>query len=51
MSAVTVGLTGGIGSGKSTVAGMLEAKGAALIDAGRDRPRSGRAQEERPTAR
>lgn len=28
-----VGLTGGIGSGKSTVAGMLAAKGAAVIDA------------------
>ncbi len=33
MSAVTVGLTGGIGSGKSTVARMLESKGAVLIDA------------------
>jgi dephospho-CoA kinase len=31
--ALTVGLTGGIGSGKSTVAGMLGAKGASLIDA------------------
>jgi dephospho-CoA kinase len=30
---LTVGLTGGIGSGKSTVAEMLEAKGASLIDA------------------
>jgi dephospho-CoA kinase len=30
---LTVGLTGGIGSGKSTVAAMLEAKGALLIDA------------------
>ena len=30
---VTVGLTGGIGSGKSTVAGILERKGASLIDA------------------
>lgn len=28
-----IGLTGGIGSGKSTVAGMLEAHGAVLIDA------------------
>lgn len=28
-----VGLTGGIGSGKSTVAGMLAAQGAAVIDA------------------
>ena len=28
-----IGLTGGIGSGKSTVAGMLVARGAALIDA------------------
>jgi dephospho-CoA kinase len=28
-----LGLTGGIGSGKSTVAGMLAAKGAAVIDA------------------
>lgn len=28
-----VGLTGGIGSGKSTVAAMLEGRGAALIDA------------------
>lgn len=28
-----IGLTGGIGSGKSTVAGMLAAKGAAVIDA------------------
>jgi dephospho-CoA kinase len=28
-----VGLTGGIGSGKSTVSGMLAAKGAAVIDA------------------
>lgn len=33
MSAVTVGLTGGIGSGKSTAAHMLESKGAVLIDA------------------
>ena len=31
--AVTIVLTGGIGSGKSTVASMLAAKGAALIDA------------------
>jgi dephospho-CoA kinase len=28
-----VGLTGGIGSGKSTVAGMLESRGAVVIDA------------------
>lgn len=28
-----LGLTGGIGSGKSTVAGMLQARGAAVIDA------------------
>ncbi|ABM36088.1 dephospho-CoA kinase [Polaromonas naphthalenivorans] len=28
-----IGLTGGIGSGKSTVAGMLVARGAALVDA------------------
>lgn len=28
-----IGLTGGIGSGKSTVAGMLAARGAAVIDA------------------
>lgn len=28
-----IGLTGGIGSGKSTVAGMLEARGAVIIDA------------------
>jgi dephospho-CoA kinase len=33
VKAVTVGLTGGIGSGKSTVASMLAEKGAALIDA------------------
>ena len=33
MSAITVGLTGGIGSGKSTVSRMLESKGAVLIDA------------------
>ena len=31
--ALSVGLTGGIGSGKSTVAAMLETKGASLIDA------------------
>lgn len=31
--AVTVVLTGGIGSGKSTVASMLAAKGAAVVDA------------------
>jgi dephospho-CoA kinase len=30
---ITVGLTGGIGSGKSTVAGMLAERGARLIDA------------------
>ena len=30
---VRIGLTGGIGSGKSTVAGMLEARGAVIIDA------------------
>lgn len=30
---MTVGLTGGIGSGKSTAARMLESKGAVLIDA------------------
>ncbi len=30
---ITIGLTGGIGSGKSTVAGLLLAKGALLIDA------------------
>lgn len=30
---VRIGLTGGIGSGKSTVASMLEARGAVLIDA------------------
>ncbi len=30
---VRVGLTGGIGSGKSTVAGVLEASGATIIDA------------------
>ncbi|MGO9342940.1 MAG: dephospho-CoA kinase [Acidimicrobiales bacterium] len=33
MSAVTVGLTGGIGSGKSTAAHMLASKGAVLVDA------------------
>ena len=35
MSTLTprIGLTGGIGSGKSTVAGMLAAQGAAIIDA------------------
>jgi dephospho-CoA kinase len=33
MAMVRVGLTGGIGSGKSTVAGMLAALGAAVIDA------------------
>jgi dephospho-CoA kinase len=30
-----VGLTGGIGSGKSTVAGLLEARGAVIVDADR----------------
>jgi dephospho-CoA kinase len=30
---LTVGLTGGIGSGKSTVARMLEARGAVVVDA------------------
>lgn len=30
---VTIGLTGGIASGKSTVAGMLQKKGALLLDA------------------
>lgn len=30
---IRLGVTGGIGSGKSTVAGMLSARGAALIDA------------------
>ncbi|WP_372824800.1 dephospho-CoA kinase [Polaromonas sp.] len=33
MQVLRVGLTGGIGSGKSTVAGMLAAGGAALVDA------------------
>lgn len=33
MQALRVGLTGGIGSGKSTVAGMLAECGAAIIDA------------------
>lgn len=33
MAAFRLGLTGGIGSGKSTVARMLQAKGAVLIDA------------------
>ncbi|MCD2339493.1 dephospho-CoA kinase [Ideonella azotifigens] len=32
MSAVRVGLTGGIGSGKSTVAALLSARGAKVID-------------------
>ena len=32
-SALLIGLTGGIGSGKSTVAGMLAERGAAVIDA------------------
>jgi dephospho-CoA kinase len=30
---LTVGLTGGIGSGKSTVSAMLEARGAVIVDA------------------
>jgi len=33
MAAVSIGLTGGIGSGKSTVAAMLSELGAAVIDA------------------
>ncbi len=33
VSALRIGLTGGIGSGKSTVARMLETHGAAIIDA------------------
>lgn len=33
MQVLRVGLTGGVGSGKSTVAGMLAARGAALVDA------------------
>jgi dephospho-CoA kinase len=32
MTALLVGLTGGIGSGKSTVAGLLNEQGAAIID-------------------
>jgi len=32
---IVLGLTGGIGSGKSTVSALLEAKGAAVIDADR----------------
>ena len=32
MSALRIGLTGGIGSGKSTVAGLLSEQGAAIID-------------------
>lgn len=32
---LSIGLTGGIGSGKSTVAGLLEARGAGLVDADR----------------
>ena len=32
MAALRIGLTGGIGSGKSTVAGMLADLGAAVID-------------------
>ena len=31
-SVATIGLTGGIGSGKSTVAGMLAARGAGIVD-------------------
>ena len=31
-----IGLTGGIGSGKSTVSALLAAKGAVIVDAGRD---------------
>ncbi|MFM7093719.1 MAG: dephospho-CoA kinase, partial [Actinomycetota bacterium] len=30
---ILLGLTGGIGSGKSTVSGMLERRGAVIIDA------------------
>ena len=30
---ILVGLTGGIGSGKSTVSGLLQARGAVIIDA------------------
>ena len=33
MAAQRIGLTGGIGSGKSTVAGLLVARGATLVDA------------------
>ena len=33
LAAQRIGLTGGIGSGKSTVAGMLVALGATLVDA------------------
>jgi dephospho-CoA kinase len=33
MTSVTVGLTGGIGSGKSTATRMLESKGAVVVDA------------------
>ncbi|HYF18583.1 MAG TPA: dephospho-CoA kinase [Ramlibacter sp.] len=33
MSALRIGLTGGIGSGKSTVLAMLAARGAAVVDA------------------
>ncbi|MCU0291275.1 MAG: dephospho-CoA kinase [Thermoanaerobaculaceae bacterium] len=32
---LTLGLTGGVGSGKSTVASLLEARGAAVLDADR----------------
>lgn len=32
---LTIGLTGGVGSGKSTVASMLAARGAAVVDADR----------------
>jgi dephospho-CoA kinase len=35
VSALLVGLTGGIGSGKSTVARLLEARGAVIVDADR----------------
>ena len=34
-----VGLTGGIGSGKSTVSAMLAERGAVIVDADADRPR------------
>jgi|SRR5450755_489066 dephospho-CoA kinase len=35
MASLRIGLTGGIGSGKSTVAGMLAKRGAAIIDTDR----------------